>query len=85
MTIISMIVFIGLSMLMTLLFFFVILSGAIALGSGQFSEGSLPVLMTTVNCSGDEKSLVDCHHDEINTKLCDIFEDAAVVCQSEYS
>jgi len=55
--------------------------GAIAL-QNEFSEGNLPVLISSLVCSGLEQDLLNCSVNIGSSASCGRFEDAAVVCQS---
>lgn len=57
--------------------------GAIAaVDDGQFGDGSGPIGMSYVACSGNEKSLKECPHHQ-RSWFCDLFSvpDAGVVCE----
>ena len=56
-----------------------LLAGMAAYSSAQFGEGSGPIFMDNVACSGSESRLLDCSYDNItdDTHL----EDAGVQCQ----
>ena len=54
--------------------------GAIAVGSQLFGEETLPILITNINCSGTEQSLLNCIHDAGSTCTTER-DDAGVVCQ----
>ena len=56
------------------------IAGAIA-WHGLFSERTLPALIGTVNCSGDESGILNCHH--VDSPRCDRFSDAEVICQGK--
>ncbi|NXN25524.1 HIPL1 protein, partial [Nycticryphes semicollaris] len=50
----------------------------------EFGEGtSLRILLDDVQCSGQEKTLLECHHADIGTHNCSHEEDAGVVCSRE--
>ncbi|XP_035184184.1 HHIP-like protein 1 [Oxyura jamaicensis] len=50
----------------------------------EFGEGSsLRILLDDVQCSGQEKTLLECDHAEIGTHNCSHEEDAGVVCSQE--
>ncbi|XP_072193692.1 HHIP-like protein 1 [Excalfactoria chinensis] len=50
----------------------------------EFGEGtSLRILLDDVQCSGQEKTLLECAHAEVGTHNCSHEEDAGVVCSRE--
>lgn len=50
----------------------------------EFGEGtSLRILLDDVQCSGQEKTLLECAHAEVGTHNCSHEEDAGVVCSQE--
>ncbi|NXS90889.1 HIPL1 protein, partial [Jacana jacana] len=50
----------------------------------EFGEGtSLRILLDDVQCSGQEKTLLECQHADIGTHNCSHEEDAGVVCSRE--
>ena len=62
------------------------LSGAIAIGGGQFSEGTLPVVVGSMECIGSENELLECSHvsgDNEAATGCDFRGIAAAKCQGE--
>ena len=57
-------------------------TGALAVEGGQFSDPGSPILISTVACSGEEDSLLDCSPDMLPTStLCSDGQVAGVVCQ----
>uniref|UniRef100_A0A8C6WFS8 SRCR domain-containing protein n=1 Tax=Neogobius melanostomus TaxID=47308 RepID=A0A8C6WFS8_9GOBI len=46
----------------------------------QFGEGTAPIWLSDVDCSGSESSLTDCHHSRFGDHKCGHNEDAGVVC-----
>ena len=46
----------------------------------QFGEGTGPIFLDEVACSGSEARLADCGRNEIADSNCDHSEDAGVVC-----
>ena len=55
--------------------------GSIAL-QNEFSEGDLPILISSLVCSGLEQDLFNCSVNIGSSVSCGRFEDAAIVCQS---
>ena len=56
------------------------MEGAIAYPYAYFGEGSGPIYLGNVDCTGSETSLLSCASDPIGTNDCTHFEDAGVVC-----
>ena len=59
----------------------IIFAGALAYSSATFGQGSGPILLDNVACTGLENSLVNCSFDN-NTSDCAHSEDAGVQCDS---
>ena len=53
---------------------------AIAVNQAAFGQGTGPVLLSNVRCSGTESSLLSCSHDETYLYRCLHDNDAGVVC-----
>eukprot|EP00057_Strongylocentrotus_purpuratus_P018644 XP_011673118.1 PREDICTED: deleted in malignant brain tumors 1 protein-like [Strongylocentrotus purpuratus] len=49
-------------------------------GSAQFGEGTGPIQLDDVGCSGDEETIFDCEHPGFGAHNCGHYEDAGVVC-----
>ena len=62
-------------------------TGAIPIDGGLFSDDSIPELIGSVDCRGNESNLLECSHanesDEVVSQ-CDSREQAAVTCQGKY-
>ncbi|EFJ44898.1 hypothetical protein VOLCADRAFT_64471, partial [Volvox carteri f. nagariensis] len=56
------------------------LSGGRAHWGAYFGEGSGPIFLSNVGCSGLEKRLQDCANLQWNPKSCSHSEDVSVVC-----
>ena len=60
--------------------------GAVAVTSGRFSDSSQSPTVSGVQCTGSETDLLSCSRSNfIDRSNCDTHDDAAVVCQSEYT
>jgi len=58
-------------------------SSGTALGSAYFGQGSGPILLDSVTCSGSESTLASCGHFGVGvTRSCSHSEDAGVRCTS---
>ena len=58
-------------------------SGAIAYSEARFGQGSLPILLDDVMCTGNESTLLSCSHRGIGRHNCGHSEDAGVRCPGE--
>lgn len=54
--------------------------GALDLPFAAFGQGTGPILLDRVVCTGDEARLVDCEHNGIGIHDCDHSEDVGVSC-----
>ena len=64
------------------LFFFT--TDATAYSFARYGQGTGPIHLDNVACTGTEDALVNCTYDS-DTSDCSHFEDASVLCQCEHS
>lgn len=58
-------------------------TGAETFRRAYFGQGTGPILLDDLGCSGDEASLVDCRHDGVGQyDGCDHSDDAGLRCQN---
>ena len=62
--------------------FFCPLTGAVAYTYAYFGQGTGPILLDDVACSGSESRLINCRYDS-NTYDCRHYKDAGVRCQGK--
>ena len=55
-------------------------SQASALHGAYFGQGSGPIWLDEVSCSGFESRLVDCGHNDFGNNDCEHWEDVSVIC-----
>ena len=59
-------------------------SSGTAVYSAGFGQGSGPILLSSVTCSGNEASIANCVHLGLNiTSSCSHSEDAGVICDKQ--
>ena len=59
-------------------------SSGTAIGSAGFGQGSGPILLDSVSCSGNESLLAECGHPGVGiTGNCSHTEDVAVICSAD--
>ena len=51
-----------------------------ALSFARFGEGTGPIWLDDVSCTGSESELLECYHNGIGNHDCSHFEDASVRC-----
>ena len=56
-------------------------TGALALDGGKFSDANTPVLISGIECIGNESSLLQCEHSTDSQTVCGSLEQATAVCQ----
>ena len=49
-------------------------------GSARYGKGTGPILLSNVDCHGNESSLSSCIHSGVGNRNCDHKEDAGVLC-----
>ena len=54
----------------------------IAVSQAAFGQGTGPVFLSNVRCTGNDYSLLSCNHSEIGVTYCSHYYDAGVVCPS---
>ena len=59
---------------------FLIPTGAVALRYAYFGQGTGPIHLDNVHCSGHEESIFDCSYWPYHN--CGHYEDASVICQA---
>ena len=53
-------------------------------GLATYGQGSGPILLDDLACTGTETRLIDCPHNGVGTHNCAHFEDAGAVCACKY-
>ena len=66
----------------TVFFMYFILSDATAHSNARFGQGTGPIFLDNVACTGEEDTLTSCTYDS-DTTDCFHSEDAGVTCQAE--
>ena len=60
-------------------------TGGEAFGQAHFGPGTGPIFLDDVVCQGSESSLMDCAHGDWGEHDCSHWEDASVICESQYN
>ena len=55
-------------------------AGTVVYSYAYFGRGSVPILLSSLGCTGEEQSLLDCYHSGIGIHHCSHREDAGVRC-----
>ena len=55
--------------------------GSVSVFYAAFGQGTGPIYLGNVGCTGMESSLLSCSHSGIGVTYCGHYEDAGVVCQ----
>ena len=61
---------------------FILFIAPIALTGTAFGQGTGPIYLGNVGCTGTESSLLNCSHSGIGVTSCSHYGDAGVVCPS---
>ena len=59
-------------------------SGAIPHYGAFYGQGSGPIFLSQLHCTGSESSILDCARDVYSMMLCTHSKDAGVECQGKY-
>ena len=51
--------------------------------ASQFGQGTDPILMNSVHCSGNESNLLDCPYRRLPHLLCSHYNDVGVKCEGK--
>ena len=63
----------------------VVVPGNILRSGGHFETGLVQPLLGGLDCTGGERSLLDCPQDGYGSLLCNNFQNAGVTCNGSYS
>ncbi len=58
-----------------------LIAASSAVGTATFGQGTGPILLDNVGCTGTETRLFDCPSNELGVHNCAHSEDAGVVCE----
>ena len=65
--------------MLNFIIYMIMCKGAVARTRAYFGQGTAPILLDDVSCSGTESRLVNCRYDSI-TSDCNHSEDAGATC-----
>ena len=57
----------------------------VAVGEASFGQGSGPIILERVACSGTESNLTQCGHNGIGNHACAHSKDAGVICLGNHN
>ena len=58
-------------------------TSGIAFSFAMFGQGTGPILLDNVGCTGSENRLIECSHNGVGQHDCAHFEDASVQCDGK--
>lgn len=60
-------------------------SGATPRYGAFYGEGTGPIFLSQLQCTGSESHILDCVRDEYSVRNCEHYEDAGIKCQGKYN